>query len=107
VVDESDPAVELGVAGEAFFDAGHADQDEPDACPVVVVAELLERGGLEPVGFVDDQQFGEGPVGLAEAGAGIEVLTGVQGQPDAPAQPGVVEGDPLSTVRGVLATVGV
>ena len=47
----------------------------------MVVAELLERGGLEPVGFVDDQQFGEGPVGLAEAGAGIEVLTGYRVSP--------------------------
>ena len=67
---------------------------------------MLERGGLEPVGFIDDQQFGEGPVGLADAGEGIEVLAGVQGQPDGPAQPAVVEGGPLSTVRGVLATAG-
>ena len=41
LVDEPDPAVELRVAGEAFFDAGHADQDHAEAAAVVVVAELL------------------------------------------------------------------
>jgi len=31
VVDEPDAAVELGVAGEALFDAGHADEDQAEA----------------------------------------------------------------------------
>ena len=59
VVDEPDAAVELGVAGEALFDAGHADEDQAEAAAVVVVAELLERGDFQPVGLVDDEQLGE------------------------------------------------
>ena len=46
------------MAGEAAFDAGHADedQDRPDA--VEVVAELLDGEHLEPVGFVNDEKLG-------------------------------------------------
>jgi hypothetical protein len=40
VVDEADTAVELGVAGEALLDPGHADEDHPDAGAVVVVPDL-------------------------------------------------------------------
>jgi hypothetical protein len=50
-VDERDPAVELRVPGEPFFDAGHADQDHADAAAVVMVAELLQGCGLEATGF--------------------------------------------------------
>ena len=58
-VDEPDPAVELRVPGETFFDAGHTDQDHAEAAAVVVVAELLQGRGLEPVGLVDDEQLNE------------------------------------------------
>lgn len=44
LVDEADPGVELGVAAETLLDAGHA-----DAGAVVMIAELFEAGGLEPV----------------------------------------------------------
>ena len=57
-VGEADAAVELGVAGEAFFDAGHADEDDAHPVAVVEVADLFEPGGFESVGFVDDEQFG-------------------------------------------------
>ena len=56
---EADAAVELRVAGEAFLDAGHADEDDAHSVAVVEVADLFESGGLlEPVGFVDDEQLG-------------------------------------------------
>jgi len=40
-VSEADPAVELGVAGQALLDAGHADEDHAHGVPVVVVPDLL------------------------------------------------------------------
>ena len=67
LVDEADPAVELRVAGEALFDAGHADEDHAELAAVVVVAELLQCGGLEPVGLVDDEQLDEGRQGMGDA----------------------------------------
>lgn len=57
-VSEADAAVELRVAGEAFLDAGHADEDDAHSVAVVEVADLFESGGFEPVGFVDDEQLG-------------------------------------------------
>lgn len=51
VMDKPDPAVELGVAGEAFLAAGHTDENEPGLAAVVVVAQLLQDGHLEPVGL--------------------------------------------------------
>ena len=94
VVDEPDPAVELGVAGEAFFEAGHADQDQADAGPVVVVAELFQRRGLEPVGLVDDQQFGAAARRLLRQ-RGLKSFGVWSSQLDAPAQPVMQEGDLL------------
>ena len=44
VVGESDAAVELGVAGEAFFDAGHADEDQAVGVAVVFVAQHFGEG---------------------------------------------------------------
>jgi hypothetical protein len=41
-VGESDPAVELRVAGELPFESGPADQDEPDVVAVEVVVELFQ-----------------------------------------------------------------
>lgn len=58
VVSESDAAVELGVAGEAFFDAGHADEDQAVGVAVVFVAQHFQGAGGQPFGFVDDEQFG-------------------------------------------------
>lgn len=70
---ETDPAVELGVAGESLFDAWHLDGDDAYVAAVEVVADLLEAGGFESVGFVDDQQFG------AAAGAGFGMDRGIDG----------------------------
>ena len=58
LVGEADPAVELGVAGRLPVGAGHADQDDAEVVAVEEVAELFETVGLEPVGLVDDEQFG-------------------------------------------------
>jgi len=71
LVGESDSAVELRVAGETFLDAGHADQDDAHVVSVEVVADLLEAGCFEPVGLVDDEQFG------TAAGAGFIVDVGI------------------------------
>lgn len=57
-VGESDAAVKLRVAAESFLDTGHADEDDAHSVAVVEVADLFKSGGLEPVGFVDDEQFG-------------------------------------------------
>lgn len=70
---ESDATIELGVAGEAFFDGGHAHEDDTHVMVVEVVTELFKAGGFQPVGFVDDQQFG------ASAGAGLGVNKGIDG----------------------------
>jgi hypothetical protein len=53
LVGESDPAVELRVAGELPFESGHADQDEADVVAVEVVAELFQALGFQPIGLVD------------------------------------------------------
>src|SRR6266851_1765241 len=57
-MDEPDPAVELGVAGQALFDAGHPDEDHAHLAAVVVVAQLLQARGVEPVSLVDDKELG-------------------------------------------------
>jgi hypothetical protein len=101
VVDESDPAVELGVAGQAFFDAGHADQDQADAGPVVVVAELFQRRCLEPVRLVDDQQLGARPAALAQRG---EILRGLEFPLEPQLSRSCRKVISLSTMRGVLQT---
>ena len=41
-VGEADTAVELGVAGQALFDAGHADEDDAHGVTVVVVTDLFQ-----------------------------------------------------------------
>ena len=55
VVDEPDPRVELGVAGQPLLDPGQADQDQPHppplVRPVVEVAQLLQRRLLQAVGL--------------------------------------------------------
>lgn len=56
-VGEADAAVELRVAREAFFNAGHADEDDAHVVAVVEIADLFEAGGFEAAGFVDDKQF--------------------------------------------------
>jgi predicted transcriptional regulator len=77
VVGEADAAVELRVAREAFLEAGHADQDDGDRVAIEEVAQLLEAGGLEAVGFVDDDQLDvPGLVGedRVAAAVGLEVV---------------------------------
>jgi hypothetical protein len=66
-VNEADPAVQLRLAGEGLLYAGHADQDHAEVAAVVVVAELLEGGRLEPVCFVDDEQFDEAGAAMASS----------------------------------------
>ena len=61
LVDEADPRVELGVARQTLLEARHADEHQPETTPVGAIAQLFERGQLQPVGFIDDQQ--PGPVG--------------------------------------------
>lgn len=46
VVGEADSAVELRVARQARFEAGHADQDQAEGAAVEDVAQLLEGGRL-------------------------------------------------------------
>lgn len=58
VVGESDAAVELRVAGEAFFDAGHTDEEQAVGVAVVFVAQHFQGTGGQPFGFVDNEQFG-------------------------------------------------
>jgi len=65
-VGEPDAAVELGVAGQAFLDPGHAHEDHAETVSVVVVADLLqlavrapERGRqrIEPVAVGPPEVF--------------------------------------------------
>ncbi len=90
MVGEADAAVELGVAGEAFFDAGHADKDDAHGVAVVVVPDLLEGRGFEPVGLVDDEEFGQaGCPGVAVLEDVDVAFPGVFGCPgDSLADPG-------------------
>lgn len=55
LVGEAYAAIELGTTSEAFLDGGHAYDDDAHAMAVSKVADLLEAGGLEPIGFVDDE----------------------------------------------------
>lgn len=57
-VGETDATVELRVAGQTFFDAGHSDEDDAHGVPIEIVADLFEAGGLEAVCLVDNEQFG-------------------------------------------------
>jgi hypothetical protein len=57
LVGESDPGVQLRVAGELPFESGHADQDEADVVAVEVVPKLFQALGFQPVCFVGDEQF--------------------------------------------------
>lgn len=61
-----------GVAGEDLLDAGQANQDHAEVAAVVVVAELLEGGWLEPVCFIDDEQFDEAGALLWASSAALE-----------------------------------
>ncbi len=73
VVDEADAAVEPGIAGQAFFDAGHADEDQPQIAAVVAVADLLKGAGGEPFGLIDDDEFGV-EAGAVEVGLALGVV---------------------------------
>ena len=56
-MDEADPRIELRIAGKSLFDARHADQHEADVIAIEKVAQLLEAGHTQPVGFVDQDQL--------------------------------------------------
>ena len=60
-MDEADPRVQLGVAGESFLQTRHADEHHPDVSAIVELTELLEARRLESVGFVDQEQVGRLP----------------------------------------------
>ena len=62
LVDEADPAVELRVPGETFFEAGHADQDHAEAAAQADVAIAADRVGElgEPSVFFGDDEAGVG-----------------------------------------------
>jgi AraC-like DNA-binding protein len=57
----------------------------------VVVAECFQVGGFQPVGFIDDDEFGVGTVGFDEFGRAFGAQCGFDG----PAEPGVQEADLL------------
>ena len=50
--------VELGIARQPFLQAWHPDQHQPEAIPIVEVAELLEPQQLQPIGLIHEQQLG-------------------------------------------------
>ena len=56
LVDEADPGIELGVAGEALFETGHTDEHEADVADIEDGAELLQGGDLQTVGLVDEDE---------------------------------------------------
>src|SRR5436305_3539595 len=58
VMGKADAAVKLRVTRQALLDTGHADEDHADAGSIEHVAQVLERRGREPLGLVDDEQFG-------------------------------------------------
>src|SRR5699024_8502930 len=55
-VGEADPAVELGVAAESLFDAGHTNQNQPGVGAVVAISEVFDSAGTQTFGFIDDNQ---------------------------------------------------
>jgi hypothetical protein len=58
LMDEANPGVELRIPCQAFFDPGHANQDQAQLAPVIEIPYLLQAGGFEPVGFIDDDELG-------------------------------------------------
>jgi hypothetical protein len=58
LMDEADTRVQLRVAGQAFLESRHADQHHAHLSTVVEVAQLLEAGRFQSVGFVNHEQVG-------------------------------------------------
>src|SRR5207302_4111880 len=54
----SRPAVQLRVAGKSLLQAWHTDQHHANLSTVVEIAQLLEAGCFESVGFVHQEQVG-------------------------------------------------
>lgn len=105
VMGEADAAVKLRVAGEAFFDAGHADKDDPRGVAVIVVPDLLERRRFEPVGLVDDEEFGQASGSRAAVLDDVDVaFPGVSAAQEILWQ---VRGCCRWISRGLMVTVGV
>jgi hypothetical protein len=57
-MDEANPGVELRIPRQACFDPGHANQDQAQLAPVIEIPHLLQAGGFESVGFIDDDELG-------------------------------------------------
>ena len=54
---KTDAAVELRVAAHAFFDAGHADEDQADLGAVELVTQMFQGRIGQPFGLIDDDQL--------------------------------------------------
>ena len=54
-MNEADPRIELRIARQTFFDAGHSDQNQTDAAMIKDVSHLLKPCHLEPIRFLDDE----------------------------------------------------
>ena len=55
-MDEADAAVQLGVAGQAFLDAGHADEDHTQSVLIENGAQLLQAVHGQAICFIHDDQ---------------------------------------------------
>lgn len=58
LVHEADAGVELRIASQAFFKAGHTDQDHSNPTLIKDAPSLLQSRHFESVRFIDDQQRG-------------------------------------------------
>ena len=62
-MNEPDPRVQLGIAGQPLLQAWHVAQDQSDAATVMHVAEDLESERLQPINFIDDENLRAGWLG--------------------------------------------
>src|SRR4051812_35857125 len=51
------PGAQLRGAGEALLNAWHTDEDEADRAMIVDIPDLLQCGGFQAIGFIDDQEL--------------------------------------------------
>ena len=57
MVGEADPAIELRIAFQFSFQAGHPDQNHADTGPVENIAHILKALRRKAFGFIDYQHF--------------------------------------------------
>jgi len=104
-VREADAGVQLWVAREAAFDAGHADQDQADAGAVVVIAQLLEarvfRRSASSTISSSTSRWPDVPTFES-----LKLLSAISNSISQPRRSWRVRTS-LSTIRGVLWTFGV